>query len=95
LTKKDGTIVEFVATVQADQANMLSQMKVTALKEILVVQEYPNVFPEELSGMPPDHDIEFLIELVPRTPPISKRPCRMHVNELIELKKQLVELQAK
>jgi hypothetical protein len=95
LTKKDGTIVEFVATVQADQANMLSQMKVTTLKEILVVQEYPNVFPEELSGMPPDHDIEFLIELVPRTPPISKRPSRMHVNELIELKKQLVELQAK
>jgi hypothetical protein len=95
LTKKDGTIIEFVATVQADQANMLSQMKVTALKEILVVQEYPNVFPEELSGMPPDHDIKFLIELVPRTPPISKRPCRMRVNELVELKKQLVELQAK
>jgi hypothetical protein len=60
---------------------------VTALEEIRVVQEYPNVFPEELSGMPPDHEIEFLIELLPGTPPIFKRPYRMPVNELVELKK--------
>jgi hypothetical protein len=66
---------------------MLSQMKVTALEEILVVQEYPNVFPEELPVMQPDPDIEFLIELLPRTPPISKRTYRMPVNELLELKK--------
>jgi hypothetical protein len=57
LTKKDGTTVEFVAAVQADQASMLSQMKVTVMEEILVVQEYPDVFPEELPGMPPDHNI--------------------------------------
>jgi hypothetical protein len=74
---------------------MLSQMKVTALEEILVVQEYPDVFQEELLGMPPDRDIEFLIELLPETPPICKRPYRMLVNELVELKKQLAELQAK
>jgi hypothetical protein len=74
---------------------MLSYMKVTALEETIVVQEYPNVFLEELPGMPPDHNIEFLIELLPRTPPISKRPYRMPVNELVELKKQLAELQAK
>jgi hypothetical protein len=87
LTKKDGTIVEFVAVVQADQVSMLSQMKVTALEEILMVQEFPNVFLEELPGMPPDRDIEFLIELLPETPPISKRPYRMPINELAELKK--------
>jgi hypothetical protein len=92
---KDGTTVEFLATVQEDHASMLSQMKVTALEEILVVQEYMDVFLVELSGMPPDRDIEFLIELQPGTPPISKRPYRMPVNELVELKKQLVELQAK
>jgi hypothetical protein len=92
LTKKDGTTVEFVAAVQADQASMLSQMKVITVEEILVVQEYPDVFPEELPGMPPDRDIEFLIELIPGTPPISKRPYRMPINELVELKKQLVEL---
>jgi hypothetical protein len=95
LTKKDGTTVKFVAAMQADQASMLSQMKVTALEEILVVQEYPDVFSEELSGMPPDRDIKFLIELLPGTPPISKRPYRIPVNELLELKKQLAELQAK
>jgi hypothetical protein len=95
LSKKDGTTVEFVAAVQADQASMLSQMKVTFLEEILVVQEYPDVFLEELTGMPPDRDIEFLIELLPGTPPISKRPYRMPINELVELKKQLAELQAK
>jgi hypothetical protein len=71
LTEKDGTTVKFVAAVQADQASMLSQMKVTTLKEILVVQEYPDVFPEELPGMPSYHDIEFLIELLPGTPSIS------------------------
>jgi hypothetical protein len=68
---------------------------VTALEEIRVVREYPNVFPEELPGMPPDRDILFLIELLPGTPPISKRPYRMLVNELVELKKQIAELQAK
>jgi hypothetical protein len=70
-------------------------MKVTHLEEIRVVQEYPDVFPEELSGMPPNHDIEFLIELLPGTPHISKRPYRMPVNELVELKKQIAKLQAK
>jgi hypothetical protein len=45
--------------------------------------------------MPSDHDIEFLIELLPGRPPISKRPYRMLVNELVELKKQIAELQAK
>jgi hypothetical protein len=52
-----------------------------------VVQDFPDVFPEELLGMPPDRDIEFLIELLPGTPPISKRPYRMPVNKLVELKK--------
>jgi hypothetical protein len=45
--------------------------------------------------MPPDRDIEFLIELLPGTPPISKRPYRMPINELVELKKQIAELQVK
>jgi hypothetical protein len=71
---------------------MLSKMKVTTLEEILVVHEYPDVFPDELPGMPPDRDIEFLIEFLLGTRPISKRPYRMPVNELVELKKQLAEL---
>jgi hypothetical protein len=57
-----------------------------------VVCDYPDVFPDELPGMPPDRDIEFAIELQPETAPISKRPYRMPPAELAELKKQLQEL---
>ena len=49
-------------------------------------------FPEELPGMPPDRDIEFLIELLSGTGPISKRPYRMPANDLEEIKKQIKEL---
>jgi hypothetical protein len=45
--------------------------------------------------MPPDRDIEFLIELLLGTSPIAKRPYRMPINELVELKKQIAEIQAK
>jgi hypothetical protein len=49
-------------------------------------------FPDELPGMPPDRDVEFVIELQPGTAPISKRPYRMPPKELAELKTQLQEL---
>ena len=58
-------------------------------EEVPVVKDFPDVFPEELSGMPPDRDIEFLIELLPGTGPISKRPYRMPANDLEEIKKQI------
>jgi hypothetical protein len=60
---------------------------------IRVVRDFPNVFPEELPGMPPNREVEFVIDLLPRTAPISKRPYMMSVEELKELKKQLTELQ--
>ena len=56
------------------------------MEEVLVVSEYPDVFLEELPRMPPDRDIEFLIDLIPRTAPIAKRPYRMAAAELAELK---------
>jgi hypothetical protein len=68
LTKEDGTIVEFIAATQADQTSLLNQVQGTSLDEIRVVQEYPNVFPEDLPSMPPDRDIEFIIDLLPGTP---------------------------
>jgi hypothetical protein len=95
LTKEDDTIVEFNASMQADQPSLLNQVRGTSLEEIRVVQEYPDVFLEDLPGMPPDRDIEFIIDLVPGMPPISKRPYRMPVNELAKLKKQIVVLQLK
>jgi hypothetical protein len=62
------------------------------VERIPVVCDYPDVFPDELPGMPPDRDIEFAIELQPGTVSISKRPYRMPPAELAELKKQLQEL---
>ncbi|XP_072147447.1 uncharacterized protein [Setaria viridis] len=62
------------------------------LEDIPIVCEYPDVFPDDLPGMPPDRDIEFAIELQPGTAPISKRPYRMPPAELAELKTQLHEL---
>jgi hypothetical protein len=58
-----------------------------------VIREFPDVFPEELPGMALDREVEFVIDLLPRMAPISKRPYRMSVEELKELKKQLTELQ--
>ena len=63
-----------------------------ALADISVVCEFPNVFPNELSGLPLDRVIEFKIELLPGTTPISRRPYRMPPNGLVELKIQLQEL---
>jgi hypothetical protein len=50
------------------------------------------VFSEELPGMPPERKVEFSIELIPGTAPISKRTYRVFGLELVELKKQIDEL---
>jgi hypothetical protein len=65
---------------------------VVKLKDIPIICEYPDVFPDDLPRMPLDRDIEFIIELQPGTAPISKRPYRMPPNELAELKIQLQDL---
>ncbi|TYK30556.1 gag protease polyprotein [Cucumis melo var. makuwa] len=55
-----------------------------------VVRDYPDVFPEELPGLPPHREVEFAIELEPRTVPISRAPYRMAPAELKELKAEMV-----
>ena len=62
------------------------------IKDIPVVCEFPDVFPNDLPGLPPDGDVEFRIELIPGTAPVSRRPYRMPPNELAEHKTQLNEL---
>jgi hypothetical protein len=62
------------------------------VEDILVACEFPNVFSKELSGMPPDQDVEFIIELQPGMTPISRRPYKMTHKELAELKVQLNKL---
>ncbi|WVZ85002.1 hypothetical protein U9M48_031967 [Paspalum notatum var. saurae] len=61
------------------------------IKKIPVVFDFPDVFPEELPGLPPERNVEFAIELVHGTAPVSKRPYRMAPDELKELKTQLQE----
>ncbi|WVZ58419.1 hypothetical protein U9M48_008695, partial [Paspalum notatum var. saurae] len=70
-------------TVNATEAQLI--------KKIPVVSNFLDVFPEELPGLPPDRNVEFAIELVPGTAPVSKRPYRMAPDELKELKTQLQE----
>lgn len=62
------------------------------LQEIPVVRDFLDVFPEDLSGLPPDPKVEFTIELQQGTQPISKATYRMTISELLELSKQLQEL---
>jgi hypothetical protein len=60
-----------------------------------VVNEFLDVFPKELPGMPPNRDIEFVIELKPDTAPIYKTPFRMTTPELVELKEHIKEFLGK
>jgi hypothetical protein len=57
-----------------------------------VVNEFLDVFPEELLGMPPDRDIEFVIDLKPATAHIYKSPYRMTTLQLVELMEHIKEL---
>jgi hypothetical protein len=65
----------------------IHSLKVKKPEQIPVVKEYPNVFPEELPGLPPNRDIEFTIDLALGTALIAKRHYRMTTPELKELKK--------
>jgi hypothetical protein len=62
------------------------------IEEVPVVKEYLDVFPAELTKVPPDKEVEFAIDLLPTVEPVSRTPYRMAPTELAELKKQLQEL---
>jgi hypothetical protein len=97
LTTSDGKELEFVVesvlTAKA-VANCvkLNQMDANQGSEVPVVNEFLVVFPNELSGMPHDRDIEFVIELKPDTAPIYKTLFRMTTLELAKLKEHIKEL---
>jgi hypothetical protein len=90
----EGTF-QVVLPRRIDLASTTCVIQATPLTEIPVVCECPDVFPDELPGLPPDGDIEFAIELILGTPPISRKPYRMPSNELAELKVQLKGLMDK
>ncbi|KAA0047194.1 DNA/RNA polymerases superfamily protein [Cucumis melo var. makuwa] len=81
-SRKEGILASVVDTREVD----------VSLSSEPVVRDYPDVFPEELPGLPPHREVEFAIELEPGTVPISRAPYRMAPAELKELKVQLQEL---
>nr|ABA93974.2 retrotransposon protein, putative, Ty3-gypsy subclass [Oryza sativa Japonica Group] len=102
LTNAKGEVVTFQSPVPRKPGISLNQAageeqevaveKTTKkLEDIPIVREYREVFPDDLTTMPPKRDIEFRIDLVPGTAPIHKRPYRMGANELAEVKKQVDE----
>ena len=95
MTAPSGDRISIAVVVQAQSTATVSQLDDHINKEDLVVDEFPDVFPDDLPGMPPNHDIVFIIELLSKTAPIAKCPYRMGVNELEELKNQIKELQEK
>jgi hypothetical protein len=100
LTTSSGEEVEYVVeNLVTDKATsnriVLNHLDVASTLDIRTISKFLDVFSEELPGMPPDHEIKFVIELVPGTTPIFKRPYRMTANQLAELKEQLQELLGK
>ncbi|KAI3806720.1 hypothetical protein L1987_22634 [Smallanthus sonchifolius] len=71
------------------------RMKMNELKKVPVVCNFPEVFPEDLPGLPPDLEIEFQIDLLPRAEPVSKAPYRLAPSKMKELMSQLEELTEK
>jgi hypothetical protein len=97
MTTPEGKEMEFIAEPMVTAKGVANCAKVNQLdasqgSEVPVVNEFSDVFPEKLPGMPLDRDIEFVIELKPDTSPIYKTPCRMATPELAELNEHVKEL---
>jgi hypothetical protein len=95
MTNSEGVQIEHITTMPSRKAYYRKSVSGPTLDQVPVVCEYPDVFPEELPGMPPDRDIEFVIELIPGIAPIAQRPYRMNPQELEEFKKQLADMLSK
>jgi hypothetical protein len=86
-------VVENLVTNKATSNRIvLNHLDAASTMDVRIVSEFPDIFPEELLGTSLDHKIEFVIELVPGTCPIFKRPYRMAANQLAEIKEKLQEL---
>ena len=89
MTSTAGISVEHISETLPRQFKCNKSIAQPTIDQVWIVCEYPDVFPDVLPGMPPDRDIEFIIELIPGTGPIAQRPYSMNPSELEELKKQL------
>ncbi|GJX41344.1 putative reverse transcriptase domain-containing protein [Tanacetum coccineum] len=80
----------FLANITATKDEDKSKEK--RLEDVPVVQEFPEVFPEDLPGIPPTRQVEFQIDLVPGATPVARAPYRLAPSEMKELAEQLQEL---
>ncbi|GJY89805.1 putative reverse transcriptase domain-containing protein [Tanacetum coccineum] len=65
------------------------------LKDVPIVRDFPEVFPEDLPGLPPARPVEFQIDLIPGAAPVARAPYRLAPSEMKELSEQLQELSNK
>jgi hypothetical protein len=77
------------AEAQIYALNALNASPLEGIKNIPVVCSFQDVFPEELPGMPPARAVEFVIDLKPGTTSIAKRPYKMPLHHLLELKEEI------
>ena len=89
LTHPSGQTIDYTSPSSRIKMHTLNVLPLLYLEDILVVRDFPDVFPEELPGMQPDRCVEFIVDPIPVTTPISRRPYRMAPHELAELKTQL------
>ncbi|GJY93861.1 putative reverse transcriptase domain-containing protein [Tanacetum coccineum] len=90
----DGKVLRVLGERPEEKARLLMSAKTRDKKqeEIVVVRDFPEVFSDDLSGLPPLREIEFRIELIPGAVPIAKSPYGLAPSELEELSRQLHEL---
>ncbi|GJX59679.1 putative reverse transcriptase domain-containing protein [Tanacetum coccineum] len=65
------------------------------LKDVSIVRDFPEVFPEDLPGLPPARPVEFQIDLIPGAAPVARAPYRLAPSKMKELSEQLQELSGK
>ncbi|GKG18938.1 hypothetical protein Tco_0376037, partial [Tanacetum coccineum] len=65
------------------------------LEDVLIVKDFPDVFPEDLPGLPQTRQVEFQIDLVPGAAPVARAPYRLTPSEMKELSEQLKEMSDK
>ncbi|GJR19996.1 hypothetical protein Tco_0968523 [Tanacetum coccineum] len=86
---KRGCLI-FLAQVTKKETEDKSEVK--RLEDVPTVRDFPEVFPEDLPGLPPTRQVEFQIDLVPGVAPVARAPYRLTSSELQELSTQLQEL---
>ncbi|GJV56522.1 reverse transcriptase domain-containing protein [Tanacetum coccineum] len=93
----DGKVLRVVGERPNEKGRLLMRAKASDKKqeEIVLVRDFPKVFLDDLSGLPPIREIEFRIELIPRATPVAKSPYRLTLSELEELSRKLKEIQDK